>query len=450
MKGEGEILEKDGFGCVVSAGGKAVALFKNSVFDENKAESSSSSDSEVSDGKHFPWGDTDDLPRKMAKAAELDTVVQPGIRFNAKMAFGAGVAYGDLIEDDDQGELFKIRKDPKIEEFFENNAVDLLQFDILYDLCYLSNAYVQIVLDKAGKNVVEANTAFSRANYVRVEKVKKGYPTKAFLNFDFGTTDYSPTNTKELPLLSPHRPWDHLRELAAKGKRRFIFRMTLPDGQRRYYPRADWFTAFESGWMDISKAIAKFKKHLMENQMSVKHLISFSNKYWPWRFGEEEWAKYPMKKKRELVQAEVDMISDFLSGSENAGKSLSTDKIIHDGKEYSLLTIEELPNNWYKEGMYVEDSQESSLNKFSALSIHPEIMGNTPGSSKMGGGSGSANRVAFNQRVSLSFYEQLISLSWLKIPMNINKWPHKSVRYRNSHIETLDTGGEMTKPNPNE
>jgi hypothetical protein len=96
------------------------------------------------------------------------------------------------------------------------------------------------------------------------------------------------------------------------------------------------------------------------------------------------------------------------------------------------------------DGAFMKESNESSDHALSTLSIHPEIIGNAPGS-KLGSGSGSGNRVAFNQRVALSLIRQSIVLESLRIVSEVNGW---DVRWmmRNSLITTLDSGAEATKP----
>ena len=226
----------------------------------------------------------------------------------------------------------------------------------------------------------------------------------------------------------------------------------------------DWNTARNSGWMDISKVIAMFKKYLMENQASIKYHIHIDMDYWPMRFGKEEWNKMDISQKQSAQQAELNAWKKFMKGSGGAGNVhvSSMEWLDRHQMHREFWKIEELKGHITKDGVYVEDSREASEHKISALGLHQSMIGNAPGGS-LGAGSGSGNRVAFNQRLSMAKFAQDRALAPLNLIARFNGWHEKLLprkiegekyagklefRVRNSLITTLDTGAEATKPSP--
>ncbi len=195
--------------------------------------------------------------------------------------------------------------------------------------------------------------------------------------------------------------------------------------------------------------ISKFKKHMLENQITIKYHIKVHPDFWPLQFG-DDWSKWNATEQDTAMGDWLDNFSKFMKGPEGSGNSMMTPKAFFRGqndKSFDLVEITEFKNHFSKDGTYIEDSLEASLHQTSALGLHGEIVGNSP-SSQMGAGSGSGSRVAFNQRVSMSRFVQDLVLQPLYTIAEFNGWDDELVfRMRNSLITTLDTGASATKPN---
>ena len=87
-----------------------------------------------------------------------------------------------------------------------------------------------------------------------------------------------------------------------------------------------------------------------------------------------------------------------------------------------------------------EDSQESASHVFTAGGVAPTLMGIQPGKN-MGAGSGSDARVAFNNFISTSTFEQHLVLEVLHFIRDYNGWPENlEFRFKQPLIMTLDKG----------
>lgn len=394
------------------------------------------------------WGTNDNYPNDVIKDAEKDTVILPGIRFKSDMHFGGGVGAGIIDVDANGKEIFRYERDPAFIQFKRANKLNQEVYLGLYDLNYFSTSVVLMALSEDRQKIVRYTHRLSRSSNIRLgRRDSYGNIKSVFVNPDFGTSEYQLANNKEY-LVAPEfgaADW-----VAEKRPKVFAVVMQVADSGRMYYPMPDWHTARNSEWMKISSAIAVFKKHLMQNQFSLKYHIKVHPQFWPQYFGAETWEGYSDAEKQANASEWLESLEEFFKGTEAAGNNLMTSmgEYLNNqgGSTFDMVEIEDISNRFSKDGTYIEDSKEASEHKISALGLHPDIVGSSPGS-RIGSGSGSGNRVAFNQRVSMSRPIQDIVLSPLEIVRDFNGWnPELEFRIRESLITTLDTGAAATKP----
>lgn len=379
--------------------------------------------------------------------AESDTVIMPGIRFNASMYYGGGLMYGRLKREKGVTTLEEF-SNPEIDKFIEQNKLHEQLYIGLLDLQTYGFSVVQYGFNAGGK-IARMATKNTRAPWCRfARKNTTGDIPKVFLNADFGTTDYDKTKNIEIQNLPEFGQLEAAQALFKKKKMEFTQVVQMPDLHSSYYPVPDWYTSVKSGWFDVGKLIAMSKKFMFKNQFAIKYHIEFHPDYWEARFGTVAWKKKNPDEQAAAKKDELDNIVKYLSGTEKTGSALYSEKTRNavSRELESLITINELKNNFMQDGQYMKEANEASDHKLSSMMIHPEIIGNAPGS-KMGAGSGSANRVAFNQRVALSLFTQQLILDTLRVVRDVNGWGD-DVRFmfRQSLITTLDTGAEATKP----
>lgn len=398
--------------------------------------------------EHVLWGLTDLYPNEVIADAEKDTVITPGVRFKTDMHFGGGIGCGVIEVDANGKEVFSYRRDQQFFDFKRKNRLHQEVYTGLYDLNYFGTAVVLMSLSNDYRQIVRYTHRLSRASNMRLgRRDAYGNFTRVFINPDFGTADYDATNTKSYPVAPEYGAVEWIRE---KRPKVFGVVVQLIDTGREYYPMADWHTARNSEWMKISSAIAVFKKYLMQNQFTIKYHIKVHPKFWENQFGAETWQGFDDKEKQQKASEWLGSLESFFKGEKAAGNSLMTMMetfFTGNGQQVQeLVKIEELGNKFTKDGTYIEDSKEASEHKISALGLHPDIVGSSPGS-RIGSGSGSGNRVAFNQRVSMSRPVQDLILYPLEIVRDYNGWnPELEFRIRESLITTLDTGASATKP----
>lgn len=411
------------------------------------------------------WGTNDDHPTVLSETIEGDTVLAPGMNFLSAMAYGGGVAHGEIQVDDRGNEYFRHLRDfgklsdagrtvvPGFVQFMRANNLDHQVFTTLKDVSMLNLAFVQLTLNRERTRIVGYNVEHTRAKNCRYsQKMNGGRPKYVMMSADFGTAEFEKSKVKKLELAPSYDPvtWIRDRVSASKSFRTFAVEVRVPDTGRMFYPTPAWTSVRTSGWNDIAKSLASYKKHLLKNQMTIKYHIVVHPEFWRAKFG-AEWDKFTPDEKRAKKEGWLKDFKEFMASEKGTGNTLLSEKVAdrYQADKYAD-TIEIKPiANLIKDGMHVEDSQEASRHHMSATGLHVDLMGGVPGS-QMSAGSGSNARVAFNQRVAMSKFVQDAALYPLGIVRDFNRWDQNMVfRMRNSLITTLDTGASATEPTAN-
>ena len=134
-------------------------------------------------------------------------------------------------------------------------------------------------------------------------------------------------------------------------------------------------------------------------------------------------------------------IKTALSGSENAGKSVISINQYLPGtnKEVEGVRIEPLGFE-FKDGQYIQDSNEASTHILTALMEDPTLSGNGPGKN-FGAGSGSDKKVAWDIAYSLERPIQDFALEWLNVVRDFNGWDEELIfRFRYGMNANLYSG----------
>ncbi len=394
-------------------------------------------------------GATDNHLNAMKTLAESSTVILPGLRFNASMRYGGGIEYGKEQIIDGEKRFVPMIID-EVENFLEQNKIFEQVFIALLDIETFGFCVFQHALSLDRKKIVQTNSKFTRASWVRMGKRSNGNVDFIHVNADFGTTEYRKENVKKIKAAPEFIGQDWITKTQKEGSfKSFCTIHQNPDLGRLYYPLTDWYSAVLSGWYDVAKLIAESKKFLFQNQFAIKYHIKIHPEYWKQVFGADQWAKFTQQEKASKKQEELQKITDYLQGTESYGSTFFSERCSDfSGQKFEdSVTIEPITHDFSKSGEFMKESNEATDHMLSAMSIHPDIIGNAPGSS-LGSGSGSGNRVAFNQRVALSLFHQQLVLDALRVVSSYNGWGVK-FRMRNSLITTLDTGASATKPNAN-
>jgi hypothetical protein len=360
----------------------------------------------------------------------------------ARLAYAGGLIYGTLVRNADGSETLSpvtgaLQKE--IDDWMMRSNITSYVYEVLKDLYWFGNAFPEIVLTTDRKKIVQL--CVQPAEQCRWAKQnEKGIIDTCFINANFPDAKATDPLTKKLAVID--RYYDAAGTLLQRSETNLIYPLSIPSPGSNYYQLADWNSIRASGWLDVSRAIPKFKKSLLEKQMTIKYHIEVSNQFW-----EQKYPGFDTKEITEKVsikEKEFKTFQDVMAGAGSAGGNLYSPMItdIVNGKDYALWKITAIDDK-IKDGTFLEDGKDASLYKYSAMGIHPALLGTMPNNG-LGGAGSNIREAHLLYTMKIRPHQDIIlePLNYLVVPYN--KWDGVTFRLRNSFMNTLDKGSQTT------
>jgi hypothetical protein len=398
---------------------------------------------ETTSSKMAYWGDGNDFPQIVIDDIRKDPEIGTMLDKQARLLYSSGLVYGTIDFKENGDEILKppspeVRK--TIDTWLRKSNINRYIYEGARDLYFFYNVFPEVVRSVDDSKIIQL--CIQPAEHCRFGKQnKRGIIDTCFINAQFPAETELDPRTIVLPVLDPY--YDPAENLRNASGHNFIYPLSIPTAGSTYYQLADWNSVRSSGWLDVSKAIPKFKKNYIEKQLNIKYHIEISDQYWPLKF--EGWAQKKAAEQAKIKNSELKVMNDLLSGLEKSGNSLVTafKSNFDTGKEFSLWKINVIDDK-IKDGKFLEDGKDASLYKATAVGLHPALIGAMPNSGM--GGAGSNIREAYNLHMLSVRAHQDILLEPLELVKAYNGWPDDIVfRFRNSFMNTLDKGKETTK-----
>jgi len=374
------------------------------------------------------WG-TDNLwPTRVRKIVEESTVAAPLIYKAVCSMYGAGIVYWQDIREGD-----KIKKNfsaiAKVDEFLNENPVDFIALERMMDFKYFNNIFQEYILNIKKNNII--STHHLEAEFCRLSVQNKNTNEFDFIGF-FG--DWENLDAEKVTSI-PNVVWKRKNRPQileqAKKKKKFATHSKFPSPGRPIYGAPPHQALYnKDGWLQYSNKIPKILNAVVANGMNIKYHIQIPANYWKSSY--PKWESYSAEKQSDLKKTKLEEMNDWLTGANNAMKSfISEFGVDHVGKKLPGWEINEVKDssNFDKELL---TSQESDAHISRSLNIDPSLAGLQPAGGKMGAGSGSDKRTAFQNAISMSKAEQLVVLDFLSVIGKVNDWP-KNLRWGFQH-----------------
>lgn len=428
-------------------------MSRTSVMDLGSMASSTPSVSvpkDIGNGNFAPWGKDNKYPQNVLKNISDVTLVSAIIDWKARAIYGGGLIYGILEVDEKTGkETFKRKIYNDIEEWLDETDISTYIHTACVQFYHFYNLFPELVINKGGKAAYL--TAKDAVDCRWSKKVKEGknkgqieycyfgdWTNKPGTDSDKAKIDVIPTYYKAL---------DFVKE---KKKERYIYPVSYPSPGTPYYQNAPWHVILES-WIKVAREIPKFKRYMLENQMSIKYIIRVPEWWWTWKY--PDFNTKTEKERITIIKKEHKSFDDFFSGAENSGKSfMYTQKDKNAGKEYGAWEVQVLDDKM-KEGVWIEDSQEADAHIYKNFNVDPTSFGSGAGKNSSSAGSGSDKRVAWNNYLIQAKPHQDLILKPLHFISKLNGWQDQYAKedgkklvfmFKNYMIARLDSGQEIT------
>jgi len=376
--------------------------------------------------KVAPWGESNDLPNQIRVKAEASDIVSTNLWFNSAVAYGLGPKpMRRLMEGSKVIGYEELFSGPEY-DFFEANDIGLFLQEQLIDLCLFYNAFPEIILDGARKNIVSLRSKeamFSRWSVMNAKGVVEHHLYSAKWADGPKEKDIVVSAT-----LDDYNPYLDLTERPSKDTR-FVLSTFMPTPGRPYYPKPSWWSIFNSGWYDHAAAIPMLKNAILKNKLGVQYIIYISDKYWQELFTKENINPLDKAAVKARMKQEEQAFCDFLTGEKNAAKAIMTTKkytaTATGGVEEKYIEITPIRND-LGGGELLQDSEEANNVVCYAMGVHPSLIGATPGKSK-GSQSGTDKRELFMIKQALSKPMLHRALRIFSLIKRFNRWDENFV-----------------------
>ena len=367
------------------------------------------------EGKIIPWGEDNMFPQTVLKECRKNTIIGPTLDKQARIAFEAGLAYGIKEKIDDEI-VFTEVVDERVELFMRRSKINRYLVAAYRDFYWFYNAFPELVLSADKKQILSVKE--QKAAYCRwAPQNSSGVVDKCYISADWEDSGTEAKGAKPVDVIDIYDLPEALKDRTAY---KFIYPISYPTEDETFYSLVDWNGLRESGWLEVAQAIPEFKKNLFKNQLNIKYHIEVSSHWWNWKY--EGFDNFDAKKKSKLMTAEVTAFEKKMKGNDKSGNSIMTTFYSDPNfaKEYPGWRINAIDDK-VKSGAYIDDSNEASSHLLFALGMDPAIIGSQPGS-KLGAGSGSDKRVAFNIYSDLIKAHQELILEPLNFIAEYNDW----------------------------
>jgi hypothetical protein len=382
------------------------------------------------------WGDDNLHPQNAYAVAKLNSTIPSTIAFKAEALYGNGLFYGEVTIDEETGEeVFARRIDPQWEAFLASRNTKQYIMKACLDYYWHGIVFPEMVQNTEKTKILAIKAQEAQFCRWGLQNLNNGLIDKCYISADWGlVTSLDPKYVTVVPVLDVSM--DGTEALRTAKYAKFIYPTILLSQGKTYYPDVAWESIIGSKWLDVAQAIPAFKKAMMENQMTVKYIIKIPDYWWSWKYeGFDDIEDQATRDK--LVEEAIDEFNTFLTGIDNAGKSIVTTfkTDVYAKERYAGIEIEPIASA-FKEGMYVEDSQEATAHILYALGVPTALLGTV--SNKIGAGSGSNIRENYNVYLSRTKMHEDVILEPFAFIGEYNGWPKREFRFRKSMLRTLN------------
>lgn len=400
---------------------------------------------------YIPWGDSDNWPAQVSEKVGKNGSAGSALRLLRRAHYGGGlVMYKNLKTDTGKRAIEYIDKteEPEIDSFLKRIKSPMFLQETIMDLEWFNLTFPEFILEQNCEKIFSVKRV--RTAWCRYGKQNsKGIIDKIYVSSQFGTSQKIEVEgneyVEEITLLNPYMTKEEIKDYCIKNKiRKFTLPFCFPMLDESFYPSADWHAILRSGWLEVANSVPIYKLGIFQNQVSIKYLIEIDSRYFEYIYN-EEWAKYDLEKKLSIRAQLIQSITDELSGPGNSGKSISSIMFTDDkGAQLSAIKITAIDDK-FKDGSYLPEAEAANSEVLFAFGTDPTLIGAGIPGGKLGSGSGSDKRIAFNLLQAFMKSNRDITISILEFIQDYNGWDNTlKFGFENVVIETLDKNPTST------
>jgi len=392
------------------------------------------------------WGPNNDLPKEYVRFMENAGVLPSSIDMIARIAVGRGPRPVLVSEDAEGNETIKIINDPEINQWLSDNNIKTFAYETILDALETGHTFSQLLSNRARNRInrIKRSDAYL-CRFAR--RSKSGKINHVYISHEWGKIGAA-TNDEtmaKVPLLDKDNPVADLQDENGDIKSlpaEFAIASHYRLRNRQYYAVPLWYAV--RAWIEIAISVPAMKAQLFNNQMTIKYVIAIDDKYWENRW--KGWNGFTADEREQKRKSVLEGLDAWLSGNENAGKSLiigtRTDPVT--GAAINLIQVEAVDDK-IQDGKFLPDSASANSEILFAMALNPALLGvDMPGGMYGGGKGGSNIREAFLVQILIREREREFVTNPLNVVAKVNGWtdrhPGMQWRFPNQYLTTLDSG----------
>ena len=403
---------------------------------------------EEMNGVYAYWGSNNDYPQRIIEKMKRCGIGKSNLSWKSRALFSQGLMHYKTEYDENNKKVVKpINLEKEHKEIYEfNKRVKLNKFykETIRDYYWFWMVFPEMIVSKNYQEITSIRR--KKAAYCRWEVINKD--SKRIENMYYSAKWPQFEDYEKIAVIDPYWTIEETRDYLRKHRiRKFIYPICYAPLDENYYVNADWHTVIENGWVDTVNAIPNYKKHLMENQMTIKYHVQIPSSYWSINF--KDWEGKSDEDRDACKQEVLETLENFLSGVENSGKAFISQFDLDE------ITKKELPgwkitvlDDKTREGTYLADAASGNAEISYAQDVDPTIKGAALPGNKLGPGSGSDKREAFMIYTSLLQMDAQPLFEPWEFIRDFNGWPSDIKQgFESVTLTTLDknpTGSENT------
>lgn len=375
-----------------------------------------------SDGHRWiPWGTSDNLPSVIRKKISDVPMAGEAINKLVKLMYGSGLCYYRNADRLANPTEVTRAYEPVVEQFIQRNRL-LLYWLVpqFYSYRYAANTFSELIFSRDYSQITglyHLDSEFSRKSRQDPTTYRSEH---LFFSADFAERLNPPYDRiTAIPLIDIRDPeWiDRFTRDRTGYKAAWHSYLWTPGSI--HYATPPWIGLFkDAGWLDASAAVPEVINAMMRNQIILKYQILIPETYFRTRYA--DWMTYDSETKIKIMDDTADYIEKNLADTKNAFKSI-TSFFQHDAAGNAVGKIEIISiNDHVKNDSWVPSANAADAQIVQGLGLHPGLVGLAPEGGKMGAGSGSDQREAFNTATDLNTLEQEIVLDVLQFIAQYN------------------------------
>ena len=366
-----------------------------------------------------PYGADDRQPSVIREKVNKVPMAGQAMYRLMSMMYGNGLCY-HLNSDLENGTTVKRAYLPEVESWLKRNRIRhkwlVPQF---YNYRYNVSTFSEIIFNRRKDYVTgifHKETEFCRKSRQNPDTLRSEY---LFYSADFSNKLYGTLrHGRAIPLHDWMADEEWIQNMRGY---KMAWHSYLPTPGMIHYPTPPWIGLFkEKGWMDVSASVSEIVDSLQHNQMKLVYQILIPVNYYQARY--PDWNNFTVEKKRAMMEKTSIDLERGLTDVENAGKSITThyntDRAGNPMGKIEIVAIDDK----LKRDSWVPSANAADAQINQGLGLHPSQLGLAPEGGKMGAGSGSDQREAWNSQINLNTLEQDIVLEPLNWISEFNDW----------------------------